>query len=173
MLLKEPHQISLSSLYVVSPHHTHATRVTAIKCSFRGQHVTNGREEENNRSKKEGDGWRRKGVRAQQSSGRFQLVMEIGVAHPAPVVTDLTCPPDIHSQSSFHSALQLQAPSFCLSLLPFISLFKKTFIFALHFSRLYPISPRCSAFSYSTVLFLRAITLLHFLSSTIFALSDG
>lgn len=74
--------------------------------------MTEGGEGENNRgAEKEGDGWRRKGARPRQSSGRFQLVMETGVAHPAAVVTDLTCPPDIHSQSSSSSALQRQALS--------------------------------------------------------------
>lgn len=34
--------------------------------------------------------------RPHRASGRFQLVMETGVAHPAAVVTDLACPPDIH-----------------------------------------------------------------------------
>lgn len=54
-------------------------------------------EGENNReAEKDGDKWCRKGARPQQASGRFQLVMETGVAHPAAVVTDLTCPPDTH-----------------------------------------------------------------------------
>lgn len=77
------------------------------------------REGENNRSRKrERDGWRRKEVRPQQSSGRFQLVMETGVAHPAAVVTDFTCPPDIHLQSSSSSVLQLQAQYLCPSIFP-------------------------------------------------------
>lgn len=57
----------------------------------------------NNREAKGGVG---KEARPQQSSGRFQLVMETGVAHPAAAVTDLTCPPDIHLQSPVSFALQ-------------------------------------------------------------------
>lgn len=70
-----------------------------------------GRGGNNREAEKERDGRRRKEVRLQKSSGRFQLVMETGVAHPAAVVTDLTCPPDIHSQPSSSSAARLQALS--------------------------------------------------------------
>lgn len=38
--------------------------------------------------------------------------METGVAHPAAVVTDLTCPPDIHLQSTVSSALHCLLPCF-------------------------------------------------------------
>lgn len=38
--------------------------------------------------------------------------METGVAHPAAVVTDLTCPPDIHLQSTVSSALHYLPPCF-------------------------------------------------------------
>ena len=88
------------------------------------------REGQNNREAEKGrDGWRRKEARPQQPSGRFQLVMETGVAHPAEVVTDFTCPPDIHSRSRSapqpqtlylsdpYSILPLLCPSLCISVL--------------------------------------------------------
>lgn len=75
-------------------------------------------EGENNREAEKGDKWRRKGARPRRASGRFQLVMETGVAHPAAVVTDLTCPPDIHLQSSLSSALHS-----LYSLLPSLSIY--------------------------------------------------
>lgn len=93
--------------------HTYSI-IGAMRWCWRRWDVTEAREGENNReAEKEGDEWRRKGARPQHASGRFQLVMETGVAHPAAVVTDLTCPPDIYLQSAFSIALQVQA------LLPF------------------------------------------------------
>lgn len=125
-------------------------------------------EGENNRvAEKERDGWRRKGARPQQSSGRFQLVMETGVAHLAAVVTDLTCPPDIHSQSSFSSALQLQnhcpsplppsssSPSISLNLHSFILNSFCVLILRLLFSCSVPVSafPSSTFSSYPLILF--------------------
>lgn len=80
--------------------------------------------------------------------------METGVAHPAAVVTDLTCPPDIHSTFSFCSIVQLNAlylwPSFacCLyiSLTSFIFLPPSTISFSVFLS--------CTFSFYSFTLFL-------------------
>lgn len=57
-----------------------------------------GKREGRNEGATEKDGWRRKEAASLCASGRFQLVMETGVAHPA-AVTGLTCPPDIHLQT--------------------------------------------------------------------------
>lgn len=93
--------------------------------------------------------------------------METGVAHLAAVVTDLTCPPDIHSQSSFSSALQLQnhcpsplppsssSPSISLNLHSFILNSFCVLILRLLFSCSVPVSafPSSTFSSYPLILF--------------------
>lgn len=102
----------------MNPHICPIILYTRLQCSDVGGDVTASGEGGNNV-------WRRKEAGPQQPSGRFQLVMETGVAHPAAVVTDLTCPSDTHfhsfSAQKLYSVLPL--PHFQHPFLNFIFLF--------------------------------------------------
>lgn len=66
-------------------------------------------------AEKEQDGWRRKQKGRGASAFEWKISISHGnMAHRAVVVTELTCPPDIHSQSS-STSWQIQALYLCPS----------------------------------------------------------